>query len=117
MAVPDRRRAPAPKPPPPPDTWITVALEIVRSVLSDRYRTVNAILLVTIPLAMVAGMVITIVGVFIPHPTMLIGALLSSTGVAATGSLRRRLSRRAAALPTAEESDPTPPGPASPPQP
>ncbi|MCX4816621.1 hypothetical protein OG601_39135 [Streptomyces sp. NBC_01239] len=93
MAAPERR--PRRQPAPHSDTWVTFALEIARSVLPDRSRTVNAILLLTVPLAAVAATVTTIVLVLIPHPTMVLGALLSSAGVSLTAWLRRRLDRRA----------------------
>lgn len=93
MAAPERR--PRRQPAPHSDTWVTLALEIARSVLPDRARTINAILLLTVPLAVVAATITTIVLVLIPHPTMVFGALLSSAGVSLTAWLRRRLGRRA----------------------
>ncbi len=113
MASPERR--PRRQAAPNSDTWVTFALEITRSILPDRSRTINAILLLTIPLAVVTAIATTIVTVLIPHPAMVLGALLSSAGVALTAWLRRRLGRRAGRpRPDAVTDDPGSPDPSSP---
>ncbi|MFE4413252.1 hypothetical protein [Streptomyces sp. NPDC056821] len=112
MTAPDRRQRRQPTRD--PDTWVTLALEIARSILPDRSRTVNAILLLTVPLATVTATAITIVTVLIPHPRMVFGALLSSVGVALAAWLRRRFDRHAASPDPDAADGSTSPDPSSP---
>ncbi|MEU1623661.1 hypothetical protein ABZ479_41075 [Streptomyces sp. NPDC005722] len=93
---------------------MALALEVVRSVLSDRYRTVNAIMLLTVPLLTVAGLIVTVAYVFVPHPQTMFGALLSGAGVLLVGWIRRRFSRRGARALSADTADEPPQGSASP---
>ncbi|MFE2583770.1 hypothetical protein [Streptomyces sp. NPDC059378] len=112
MAEPEPRRRPARR----DDTWVTFALEITRSVLPDRSRTMNAVLLVSLPLVAVTATVVTIVTVLVPHPATALGALLASAGVALVAWVRRRLAPHAALQPpdAGPPGDPMPPGPSSP---
>jgi len=79
------------------DTWVTFAMEVIRSVLPDRSRTMNAVLLLTIPMVAVTATIVTIISVLVPHPAMAVGALFSSAGVALIAWLRSRLAPNAAA--------------------
>ncbi|MGY6027097.1 hypothetical protein [Streptomyces spinosirectus] len=113
MTPPARR--PRRRPAPGEETWVTFAMEITRSVLPDRGRTLNAVMLLSIPLVSVTGTVVTIVAVLVPHPAMALGALGSSVGIALVAWVRRRLEASGAAQPPEPgAADPTPPGPSSP---
>ncbi|MEW2573996.1 hypothetical protein [Streptomyces sp. NPDC047070] len=106
-----RRRPPASG----EETWVTFAMEFTRSVLSDRSRTLNAVMLLSIPLVSVTGTVVTIVAVLVPHPAMALGALGSSMIIALVAWVRRRLEAPGAAQPPEPgATDPTPPGPSTP---
>jgi len=96
------------------DTWVTLAIEITRSVLPYRSRTMNAVLLLSIPLAVVTATIVTVVTVLIPHPAMALGAVLSSAGVALIAWIKSRLTAHGALPPAPAPSDPGSPDPSSP---
>ena len=113
MTPPERRRRRQPAPG--EETWVTFAMEITRSVLPDRARTVNAVMLLSIPLVSVTATIVTIVTVLVPHPAMAFGALCSSAGIALVAWVRRRLEAHGAAQPPEPgATDPAPPGPSNP---
>lgn len=70
------------------ESWVHVCIEIVRHVLPSRRRTVHLVWILTIPPLVLAGSLITLVAVLIPHPQGWLGVAGCSAGVALTARLR-----------------------------